>query len=53
MYMLPVGRQLVGDKTSRDLSYDVTPEERAVDQADCLRVPVKLSFLESKNTGGV
>lgn len=51
--MLPVGRQLVGDETSWDLSYDVAPEEGAMDQANCLRVPVKLSFLESKNTGGV
>lgn len=51
--MLPVGRQLVGDETSGDLSYDVAPEEGAVDQADCLRVPVKLSFLEGKNNSVV
>lgn len=45
---LPVGRQLVGDETSRDLSYDVAPEEGAVDQSHCLWVPVKLSFLQRK-----
>lgn len=49
--MLPVGRQLVGDETSRDLSYDVAPEEGAVDQSHCLWVPVKLSFLERKKRG--
>lgn len=51
--MLPVGGELVGDETSRDLSYDVAPEEGAMDQSHRLWVPVKLSFLESKNTGGV
>lgn len=49
--MSPVGRQLVGDETSRDLSYDVAPEEGAVDQSHCLWVPVKLSFLERKKRG--
>lgn len=49
--MLPVGRQLVGDETSRDLSYDVAPEKGAMDQSHCLWVPVKLSFLERKKRG--
>lgn len=52
-FMLPVGRELVGDETSWDLSYNVAPEEGAMDQSHRLWVPVKLSFLESKNTGGV
>lgn len=47
--MSPVGKQLVGDETTRDLSDNVTPEEGAVDQPHCLRVPVKLSFLEREN----
>lgn len=41
----PVGSQLVGYETSRDLRDDVAPEERAVDQAHCLGVPVKLCWL--------
>lgn len=46
--MSPVGKQLVGDETTGDLSYNVTPEEGAMDQSHCLWVPVKLSFLERK-----
>lgn len=44
----PVGEQLVGDKTTWNLSYNVAPEEGSMDQSHCLRVPVKLSFLERK-----
>lgn len=46
--MSPVGKQLVGDKATGNLSYNVTPEERPVDQTHCLWIPVKLSFLERK-----
>ena len=46
----PVGKQLVGDETTGDLSYNVAPEEGAVDQPHRLRVPVKLSFLEKETT---
>lgn len=46
--MWPVGRQLVGDETTRDLSDNVAPEEGTVDQPHRLWVPVKLSFLERK-----
>lgn len=42
----PVGKQLVGNETTRDLSDNVAPEEGAMDQPHCLWVPVKLSFLE-------
>lgn len=41
----PVSCQSGGDVTSRDLCYNVTPEERAVDHPHRLRIPVKLRFL--------
>lgn len=44
----PVGKQLVGDKATGNLSYNVTPKERSVDQTHSLWIPVKLSFLERK-----
>lgn len=46
--MSPVGKQLVGDKATGNLSYNVTPEERPMDQTHCLWIPVKLSSLERK-----
>lgn len=46
--ILPVGCQLVGYEASWDLCDNVAPEERAMDQAHCLRVPVKLCWLCNK-----
>lgn len=31
MITSPVGKQLIGDKTARNLCYNVTPEEGSVD----------------------
>lgn len=44
----PVGKQLVGDETAGDLSYNVAPEEGAVDHPHCLRVPGELCSLEKR-----
>ena len=47
---LPVRCQPGGDVPPRDLSNDVAPEKRAVNQPHRLRVPVELGFLGDLKT---
>lgn len=47
----PVSSELVGYKTSRDLSDNIAPEKGSMDQAHRLRVPVKLCRLCNTKTG--
>lgn len=48
---LPVRCQPRGDVASGDLGDYVAPEKRAVDHANCFRIPVKLRFLPVQGSG--
>lgn len=46
--LLPVSGKLVWNEATGNLCHNITPEERSVDKAHCLRVPVKLCHLKSR-----
>lgn len=48
---LPVSCQPGRDIPSGDLGDYVSPEKRAVDHANCFRIPIKLRFLPTQGTG--
>lgn len=48
---LPVSCQPGGDIPAGDLGDYISPEKRAVDHADCFRIPIKLRFLPVQGTG--
>lgn len=48
---LPVSCQPGRDIPAGDLGDYVPPEKRAVDHANCFRIPVKLRFLPTQGTG--
>lgn len=50
LFLLPVSGKLVWNEATGNLGHNITPEERSVDKAHCLRVPVKLCHLKSRGS---